>query len=89
MTRPRRVKLIEGVTSFYVDGLHENDAGQDAKAPFHQHSAADQRTGRRELMILPQRPGLEKCGQDSRRSQQGLPRHDEVLALISSVRRML
>ena len=74
------VRIIEGVIQCYLDGLYENDAGKIASA-FHPTSALTSVSDDGELMILPRDLWLEKVRTRPSPKQQGLSRHDEVLAI--------
>jgi hypothetical protein len=80
MTGTDDLKLIEGVIQAYLDGLYENDADKIASA-FHPTSALTSVTDEGELTILPRDRWLEKVRTRPSPKQQGLSRHDEVLAI--------
>ena len=80
MTGTDDVKLIEGVIQCYLDGLYENDAGKLASA-FHPTSALTSVTDDGELVITPRDAWLDRVRARPSPQQQGLPRHDQVLAI--------
>ena len=80
MTGTDDLKIIEGVIQSYLDGLHESDAGKIATA-FHPTSALTSVTDDGELLITPRDLWLDKVRARPSPKQQGLPRHDQVLAI--------
>ena len=80
MTRTDDVASIEGVIQSYLDGLYESDATKIANA-FHPTSALTSVTGDGELVITPRDLWLDKVRARPSPKQQGLPRHDQVLAI--------
>ena len=80
MTGTDDVKLIEGVIQCYLDGLYENDAGKLASA-FHPTSALTSVTDDGELVITPRDAWLDRVRARPSPQQQGLQRHDQVLAI--------
>ena len=80
MTGTDDLKIIEGVIQSYLDGLYESDAGKIASA-FHPTSTLTSVTDEGELLITPRDLWLDKVRTRPSPKQQGLPRHDHVLAI--------
>ena len=80
MTGTDDVKTIEGVIQSYLDGLYESDAGKIASV-FHPTSALTSVTNDGELVITPRDSWLDKVRTRPSPKQQGLTRHDHVLAI--------
>jgi hypothetical protein len=80
ITATDHVKTIEGVIQCYLDGLYESDADKIAGV-FHPTSALTSVTGEGELVITPRDSWLDKVRARPSPKQQGLSRHDQVLAI--------
>ena len=80
MTGTDDVKIIEGVIQRYLDGLYESDADKIAGV-FHPTSALTSVTSEGELVITPRDAWLDKVRARPSPQQQGLSRHDQVLAI--------
>ena len=80
MTATDDVKTIEGVIQCYLDGLYAGDADKIAGV-FHPTSALTSVTGEGELVITPRDSWLDKVRARPSPKQQGLSRHDQVLAI--------
>jgi hypothetical protein len=80
MTGTDDIKTIEGVIQCYLDGLYESDADRIATV-FHPTSALTSVTNEGELIITPRDNWLDKVRTRPSPKQQGLARHDEVLAI--------
>ncbi len=80
MTVTDDIKIIEGVIESYLDGLYESDAGKIASV-FHPTSALTSVTNDGELVITPRDNWLDEVRARPSPKQQGLPRHDHVLAI--------
>jgi len=74
------VRRIEDVIQSYLDGLYESDAARIAGV-FHPTSALTSVTDDGELLITPRDLWLDKVRARPSPKQQGLPRHDQVLAI--------
>ena len=80
MTGTDDVKSIEGVIQSYLDGLYESDPAKIASV-FHPTSALTSVSDDGELSITPRDVWLDKVRARTSPKQQGLPRHDQVLAI--------
>lgn len=80
MTATDDVKTIEGVIQCYLDGLYESNADKIA-AVFHPTSALTSVTSEGELVITPRDSWLDGIRARPSPKQQGLSRHDQVLAI--------
>jgi len=74
------IKAIEGVIKTYLDGLYESDADKIASA-FHPTSALTSVADDGALVITPRDQWLDRVRTRPSPQQQGLSRHDRVLAI--------
>jgi hypothetical protein len=80
MTGTNDIKIIEGVIESYLDGLYAGDADKIASV-FHPTSALTSVTNDGELVIMPRDKWLDWVRARPSPKQQGLSRHDQVLAI--------
>src|SRR5205085_6278725 len=80
MPQTEDIKAIETVIQTYLDGLYESDADKIASA-FHPTSALTSVADDGELVITPRDQWLERVRARPSPKQQGLSRHDRVLAI--------
>jgi hypothetical protein len=80
MAQTNDIKAIEGVIQTCLDGLYESDADKIASA-FHPTSALTSVADDGELVITPHDQWLAKVRARPSPKQQGLSRHDRVLAI--------
>jgi hypothetical protein len=73
-------RKIKDVVQCYLDGLYEGDAGKIADV-FHPTSALTSVADSGELVITPRDEWLDKVRARTPPKQQGLQRHDQVLAI--------
>ena len=80
LTQTDDIKAIEGVIKTYLDGLYESDADKIASA-FHPTSALTSIADDGGLVITPRDQWLDNVRGRPSPKQQGLSRHDRVLAI--------
>jgi hypothetical protein len=80
MTGTDDLQIIDGVIKAYLDGLYEGDVSKIASV-FHPTSALTSVTSGGALDVTPRDNWLDKVRARPAPKQQGLPRHDHVLAI--------